>query len=203
MCELEKIILVGGGGHCKSCIDVIEQQGEFQVAGIVDIEKKIGGFVLGYPIIEDDKHLPMLSEKYSYFLVILGQIKSSDIRVDLYKKIKAIKGKLPTIISPLSYVSKHADIEEGSIVMHHALVNAGARIGKNTIINTKAHIEHDVIIGNHCHISTGAVVNGGARIGNGVFLGSNTVVKHGIEIGENLIIQANTFVVNNIKGNKK
>jgi len=31
----EKIILIGGGGHCKSCIDVIEQEGRFIIAGIV------------------------------------------------------------------------------------------------------------------------------------------------------------------------
>ena len=26
----ETIILIGGGGHCKSCIDVVEQEGRFQ-----------------------------------------------------------------------------------------------------------------------------------------------------------------------------
>ena len=31
----EKIILIGGGGHCKSCIDVIEAQGRFQIMAIV------------------------------------------------------------------------------------------------------------------------------------------------------------------------
>ena len=29
-------ILIGGGGHCKSVIDVIEQEAKFEIAGIVD-----------------------------------------------------------------------------------------------------------------------------------------------------------------------
>jgi hypothetical protein len=45
-----KIILVGGGGHCHSCIDVIEQEGKFEIAGIVDAIKG-GEKVLGYPVL--------------------------------------------------------------------------------------------------------------------------------------------------------
>jgi len=30
-----ELILVGGGGHCKSCIDVIERQGKYRIAGII------------------------------------------------------------------------------------------------------------------------------------------------------------------------
>jgi hypothetical protein len=30
------IFLIGGGRHCKSCIDVIEQEGLFDIAGILD-----------------------------------------------------------------------------------------------------------------------------------------------------------------------
>ena len=36
----EKIILIGGGGHCRACIDVIEQEGRFTIAGIVDVPEK-------------------------------------------------------------------------------------------------------------------------------------------------------------------
>ena len=28
---MKEIILIGGGGHCKSVIDVIEQEGKFQI----------------------------------------------------------------------------------------------------------------------------------------------------------------------------
>jgi len=33
---MKKIILIGAGGHCKSVIDVIEQEARFEIAGIID-----------------------------------------------------------------------------------------------------------------------------------------------------------------------
>lgn len=32
----EKIILIGGGGHCKAYIDAIEKEGRFAIVGIAD-----------------------------------------------------------------------------------------------------------------------------------------------------------------------
>ena len=33
---MQKLILLGGGGHCKSCIDVIEQESKYTIEGILD-----------------------------------------------------------------------------------------------------------------------------------------------------------------------
>jgi sugar O-acyltransferase (sialic acid O-acetyltransferase NeuD family) len=170
------IILIGGGGHCKSSIDVIEQIDEFAIAGIVDINPSLEN-LFGYPLLGNDGDLSKLKEKYEYALITIGQIKTPSIRIKLFDYIKSIGFKLPIIISNKAYVSKHAQISEGTIVMHGALINAGAIVGKNCIINTKALIEHDVIVGDHCHISTSAIVNGGANIGCGTFVGSNAVTK--------------------------
>ena len=35
------LILIGGGGHCKSCIDVIEQENKFNITGILDVKEKV------------------------------------------------------------------------------------------------------------------------------------------------------------------
>jgi len=192
------IILVGGGGHCKSCIDVVEQAGTFQIVGIVDVHEKLHKKILGYEIIAIDDDLPQLVNEYENFLITIGQIKSPIKRISLFEKTKKLGGKFPVIISPLAYVSKHAKIEEGTIVMHYALVNAGATIGKNCTINTRALIEHDACIGDHCHIATASVINGGAKIGQGTFFGSNAVIKEYVEIGENAVIGCGEKIIKNI-----
>ena len=195
----EKIILIGGGGHCKSCIDVIEQEGRFEIAGIVE-RAELSGLpsVLGFPIVGEDDDLPDLRKRYDYALVTVGQIKTSRSRVRIYKMIKKLEFSLPKIVSPTAYVSPHASVGEGTIVMHHALVNAGAEIGANCIINTKALVEHDAIVEDHCHISTGAVINGGVRVGSGTFFGSNSVTKEYISIGTNSVIGCGAKVMKNI-----
>jgi sugar O-acyltransferase (sialic acid O-acetyltransferase NeuD family) len=173
----KEIILLGAGGHCHSVIDVIEQEGKFKIAGIIDNQKSIGNKVLRYSIIGCDDDLKKIRENYEYALVSVGQIKTPKIRIKLFELLKSLDFKIPVIISPLAYVSKYANIEEGTVVHHHALINANAKIGKNCIINTKALIEHDTIIGNNCHISTGAIINGATIVENGTFVGSNATTK--------------------------
>jgi len=187
----ETIVLIGGGGHCRSCIDVIEQEGRFKIAGIVDLPEKLHQSVLGYLIIGSDKDLPELIALHTNVLITLGQIKSPARRRDLFNSARALGARFPVVKSPLSYVSKHARIGEGTIVMHQALVNAKARIGLNCIINTKALVEHDASIGDHCHISTGAIVNGGVEVGEGTFWGSGAVSKEYTSIPPNSFIKAN------------
>ena len=197
----EKIILIGGGGHCKSCIDVIEQEGKFDIAGIVDVPEKVHEKTLGYEIIATDDDLPDLAKEYRFFLITLGQIKDPEKRIKIFTILKNMKVYLPTIVSPMAYVSLHAGIEEGTIVMHNVLINAGASIGRNCIINSKALIEHDACIQNHCHISTGAIVNGGVIVRNGSFIGSRAIIRENIEIGENCIIGGGANIYKNIPSN--
>ena len=178
----EKILLIGGGGHCKSVIDVIEQENKFTIVGIIDKKKLIGQRVLGYKVIGSDDDLEQLSYKYKYAFITVGQIRSNAIRVKLFHTLKKFDYQLPIIISPIAYVSKHAIINEGSIIMHHALVNTDAKVGKNCIINSKALIEHDSSIGDHCHISTAVVINGGVEVKENSFVGSNSTTKEYCEI---------------------
>jgi sugar O-acyltransferase (sialic acid O-acetyltransferase NeuD family) len=194
----EKIILVGGGGHCKSCIDVIEQEDHFTIAGIVDVPEKKQQSVLGYTVIGTDADLAELIKSCPNVLITLGQIKSPARRIELFNDLMQMGARFPVIKSPLAYVSPHAQVAEGTIVMHHVLINAGANVGRNCIINTKALVEHDAVIEDHCHISTGAVVNGGVKIGSGSFFGSNAVCKEYIEIGENAVIGCGAIIVKNI-----
>lgn len=190
----EKIILIGGGGHCRSCVDVIESDNRFVIAGIIDIPEKVGQTVFNYTIIGSEDDLQKIVKTFKLYLITIGQVKGPDIRIEKYEQIARIGGTFPVIISPKSHISKHASIGEGTIIMHGAIVNAGASIGRNCIINTGAVIEHDVIIEDHCHISTGATINGGTVIKRGSFLGSNAVTKEYITIGEKSFIKANSLV---------
>lgn len=193
-----EIILVGGGGHCKSCIDVIEHTGDYEIAGIIDIPEKVHQRVLNYEIIATDNDLPNLIKEYDCFLITLGHIKSPDKRIKLFKTLKDLGAKFPVIISPLAYVSEYARIQEGTVVMHHALINAGAQIGSNCIINSKALIEHDAIIENHCHIATAALINGGSCIKEGTLIGSNAVIREYRTVGRGSLIGAGSVVSKDI-----
>jgi len=189
----KNIVLVGGGGHCISVIDIIENANEYNILGILDSNVSENN-ILGYKVLGGDNLIPKLVNENTYFLITVGQIKSFSIRKNIAKNLTENNAKLATVISCLAYVSKHAQIEEGTIIMNHAVVNAKSKIGKNCIINTKANIEHGVSIGEFCHISTCAVVNGESIIGNGTFIGSNATISNNILIKDDSIISAGKFI---------
>lgn len=191
---MANIILVGGGGHCTSVIDVIESEKKYSIVGIVDVPEKVGQRLLNYPVIGNDDDLEDLIQKYSMAHITLGHISSPQLRIKLFTHLKQLKAKMPAIISSTAHVSLHSMIGEGSIVMHQALVNVSAIVGNNCIINNKALIEHDAEIGDHCHISTGALVNGECKIGAGCFIGSGAVIRHGISIAPNTIVGAGAVI---------
>jgi len=191
---MKEILLFGDGGHSKSVIDVLEQESQFKIAGIVGTSKSIGSNVLGYKVIGDDSDIDRFSKIYQYAIVAVGQIHSPETRIKIFNLLMKSGFVLPSIISPRSYVSKHAIIGSGSIIMHDAIVNANAVIGDNCIINSKVLIEHDSIIHNHCHISTSATINGNVIVGEGSFIGSGAVTNNSIVIKNNSFFKAGALV---------
>jgi sugar O-acyltransferase (sialic acid O-acetyltransferase NeuD family) len=191
---MNNIILIGGGGHCKSVIDVIEQEGRFKIVGIVDKPEFFGSDILGYPVIGNDSNLIDLAKDYKYALITIGQIKSPSLRIKLFNLAIGAGFIFPSIVSPRACVSKSSKIGKGTVVMHDVLVNANVAIGENCIINTKALIEHDCQISDNCHISTGSIINGGVMVESGCFIGSGTTTKESITIIENSFIKAGSVV---------
>jgi sugar O-acyltransferase (sialic acid O-acetyltransferase NeuD family) len=186
--SLPLILLVGAGGHARACIDVIELEGRYAIAGLIGMPQEVGETVLGYPVLGEDAELPALRSRFPNALVTLGQIETPEPRIRLFGLLEQLDFNLPTIVSPNSHVSRHTTVAAGSIVMHGAILNAGARVGRNCILNSQSLIEHDAVIEDHCHISTGALVNGGVTVGAGCFIGSGSVLREGIQLGERCLV---------------
>ena len=182
------IIIIGAGGHSLSCIDVIEQQGIYRIAGLVGMKDELNSICFGYSVIATDADLSLLAKEYKYVCIGIGQINSPKMRALYFQKLSDLGFQLPSIISPSAYVSRHSLVGSGTIVMHEAIINAGASIGLNCIINTRALIEHDTIIEDNCHISTGTILNGNVKVGKGSFVGSGSIIKENVTIGNHCLI---------------
>ncbi len=188
------IILIGAGGHTSSCIDVIESDGRFRIAGLIGTDKELHQRVCGHEVIATDKDLHRLASEYRYALVTVGQIKSAESRRRLYEEARVAGFELPAIVSPHAHVSRHARIGDGSIIMYGAMLNADARVGANCIINSHALVEHGAEVGDHCHISTGVIINGDVRVGAGSFVGSGALTRHGVSIGTGCVVGMGSVV---------
>jgi sugar O-acyltransferase (sialic acid O-acetyltransferase NeuD family) len=197
---MTELVLIGGGGHARACLDVIRAAGRYQIAGILDRPDMAGTDVLGIPVIGTDEDLPALANKGMCFLIALGQIKTPESRIRLFGRLRELSAKLPVIVAPTAHVSPQAVIGEGTIVMHMAVIGPGARIGANCIINTRALVEHDSVVGDHCHVATGALVNGGCVLEQEVFIGSGAVLHQGVRIGERSVVGMGALVRYDVAG---
>lgn len=198
---MKKIILIGGGGHSKVIIDIINSTNEYEIVGIIDKNPKANN-VLNIPILGDDKILDeLITKDVEYAFIAIGICEDINLRNVLYNRIKEIGYKFPTLIHEKAIVSPYSQIGEGTCVMAGAVVNPNVIIGTNSVINTGAIIEHDCFVGDNTFISPGAILAGGAKINNNCFIGMGSKVLEGITIGNNVTIGAGAVVINDIPNN--
>jgi sugar O-acyltransferase (sialic acid O-acetyltransferase NeuD family) len=192
------IVLLGGGGHCRSVIDVLCMDPTWAIEGI--LERAGGGHeaVEGVPVIGGDDRIGELASAGTLFLVTLGAVAASPVRARLFERMHQAGGQGATVVSPLARVAQSAVLGEGTWVGHFALVNSGTRCGRNVVINSSAVVEHDCIIGDHVHVSVRAVLNGGCTVGEGSFVGSGAIVKQGVRIGRHCTIGAGAVVIHDV-----
>lgn len=189
---MDKIIIIGSGGHARSCFDLISSSKKYKFAGYIDNKLKKKN------IIGTDQNLLKIFKTIKFALIGFGHLDDPKIRMNLFLKLKRIGFRLPIISSPTAYISKFAKIGEGTVIMHGAIINAFASVGINSIINTGAILEHDVKIGDNCSISPNATLNGGVSVGNNSFIGSKSVIINNINIGKNKFIKSNSLVKKNL-----
>lgn len=201
---MKSIVIVGSGGHAKSCLDVVRATGHFKVLGLIAQRVELGGHEDYNPdVIGDDSGIEPLVNAGTSFLIGIGQIQNSEPRKRMFDNLVAAGADLPVIVAPTSSVSPEALVGSGTIVMHMARVGPNAHVGENCIINSRALVEHDVWLGSQCHVATGALVNGGCQIGDGSFVGSGAVLKQGIRIGRNVVIGMGAVVRHDVDDDQR
>ncbi len=196
---MEQIVLLGGGGHCKSVLDSIISGGKYEIFGIVDSNKSKDDNMFGVSFLGGDEILPeLISKGIDKLFITVGSVGDTTIRRKLYEKCKSIGFSFPTIIDRSACVSEFACVEEGVFIGKNAIINATSTIRKMAIINSGAIIEHDCEIGEFVHISPAVTLCGNVKIGDDSHIGANATVIQGISIPPKTVVGAGGVVVKNI-----
>ncbi|WP_312368726.1 acetyltransferase [Lachnoclostridium sp.] len=199
---MEKVVVLGCGGHAKSIIDMIEQQESYEVAGFITNEESEGFMYRGYPVLGTDALLPMIFQSGIKSAVIaVGYLGNSKVRDHIYEMLKFIGFKLPVIIDKTAIIARDVIIGEGTVIGKAAIINSNAILGTMAIVNTGALIEHDCEVGDFAHIAVGCVLCGNVKVENHAFVGAGTNIIHGITVGENSVIGAGSTVIGSVRPN--
>lgn len=200
----EQLILIGGGGHCRSVMDTLKTLDSYEVIGIIDKEERIGEGVEGIPIIGTEEELPILYNKgIKNAFITLGSIGDVRLRKKIATYLKEIGYHLPVIKDKTAYVSSNTLIEEGCFIGKGSLINTGVTIKQNSIINTGTIIEHECSIGAFVHLAPGTTLSGGVKVKDNAHIGAGSTIIQNVVVGENTLIGAGSVVVQNIEAGVK
>ncbi|WP_342420767.1 acetyltransferase [Paenibacillus sp. FSL E2-0178] len=197
---MKKILLIGGGGHCKSVLDSLLRLDVYSDIGIIDRKENVGKDILGISIIGSDYDLQrLLTQGYIYAFVTVGSIGNPAHRIKLFQHMLEVGFQTPNIIDHSAIVSHDADVGAGVFIGKHAIINAGSVINTGAIINSGAIIEHDCFIGEFAHVAPGAVLSGGVQIGEHTHVGARSVIRQHLTIGSGTTIGIGSVVVSDLR----
>ena len=200
---MEKIILIGAGGHAKSVIDSIEQAGIYEIVGFS--EKNIDENIQyrGYKVICTDDELDYFYKSgVQNAFITIGYMGNSNLRENLYYKLKNIGFNIPSIVDQSAILATDVQIGKGCFIAKGTIINSQSCIRDLAIINTGAVIEHECYVGFNTHIAGKSIICGNVNIGNNTFIGAGSTVIQGVKIGDNTIVGAASTVLHDIENNK-
>lgn len=187
---MNRLIIIGAGGHGKVIADIALKIGYTDICFIDD---NVTGSCMGFPIIGKCDETEKLNDGKTDFVIGIG---NNNIRKIIAEKYDV---NWVTLIHPSAQIAVNVSIGKGTVITAMAVVNVCARIGKHCIINTNAVIEHDNVIGDYVHISPGVALGGTVNIGNCSHIGLGADVINNITICDGCIIGAGAVVVKDIK----
>lgn len=194
----KNLVLIGGGGHCKSVISSLDK-GDFNQIVIVDSYLGEGTELLGVKVVGNDNILPKLRDcGFKYAFLSLGSIGNTTKRRVIVEKIKKIGYEFINIIDKDANISDNVSIGIGCFIGKNAILNSNVHVGDHCIINTGAIVEHDCSLDSFVHIATGAILCGGCKIENDAHIGAGSCVKQGIRVKNNSIVGMGSVVIRNV-----
>lgn len=189
---MERLIMIGAGGHAESVADSIDTN-QYELVGFIDSNKM--GSHLGLPIL--GKEITDIPDYQAYvYFVSIGDV---SYRERWFKKLIELQLPVINIIDRTALISKSATIGVGNFVGKLAIINAGTKVGDNNVINTKALIEHECRIGSHTHLSTNSTINGDVIVEDSVFFGSTAVCNGQLKIGRHAVIGSGSVVIKQVE----
>lgn len=190
------LIVFGASGHAKVVLDIIEREGIWRVAGIVDDASHLHGTsFFGYRVDGGREWLEAAPDRARCGVVAIG---SNRARRHVATWMQGAGFTFCAHRHPAAQVGRGAGIGGGTVLMAGAIVNSDTRVGGHCIVNTAASVDHDCVVGDFTHIGPGARLCGGVTVGEGVLVGVGAVVVPGIRIGDGAVVGAGAVVVRDV-----
>lgn len=196
---MENIVLIGGGNQAHYTIDIIEKEGKYNIAGIIDSVHDIGSDRFGYKILGRQEDIFEIIKKHK---IEGGVISIGDnwSRYYVYNQIIKLAPdfKFINAIHPSVIIGNNVKLGFGIVAMAGCIFNPKATIGNFTFFATGAQVEHDNYIDDFSSISAGSITGGYVKLGKFSAITLGVTVMDRVEIGENVVIGSGSLITKSI-----
>jgi sugar O-acyltransferase (sialic acid O-acetyltransferase NeuD family) len=181
---IERIALVGAGGHAKVVLDALRLAHPRVEVRVLD-EAPGGRTLLGLAV------EPLGGDWRGAFHVAIG---SGADRERLALALLGKGGELFSVVHPAASVAAAAQLGAGSFVAARAVLAPDARLGRGVIVNHGAIVDHDCVVGDWSHVAPGATLGGGVKVGRSAMIGAGANLLPGVSVGERATVGAGAAV---------
>lgn len=173
------LLILGAGGHGKSIAESAISSGAWDRVVFADDQWPNVKMAFGYSVVCNIDNIESQFGKVEAGIAAVGDNKLREL---WQEKIKISGIKLAIVIDPRAYVSKTANIGEGSVIMPLSSIGSYARVGCGCIVNSNSCIDHDTVLEDFVHLGVGVNLAGGVFIRKGVMLQAGCCIGPRIEV---------------------
>ncbi|EOX3943184.1 acetyltransferase [Vibrio alginolyticus] len=186
--------ILGASGHGKVVAEIAELNGYTNIEFFDDRWPGLQN-VEHWPVKGNSETLLKIAAQFDLTVIAIGNNK---IRLEKQNQLSTAGAKFSVLEHPRATISRHSQLDKGTVVMAGAVINPFVKVGKACIINTAATIDHDCSLADGVHVSPGCNIAGGVTIGEGSWLGIGSQVKQLISIGTGVMVGAGATVLNHV-----
>lgn len=196
--KIDRILLLGSGGHCGVVADALHRAFPNIEIGIVAKDGNANAPV-NATVVGCDADLPALyANGWKHAFVAVGSVGDTALRVKLSNMLDKLGFEQPAIIDPTAVISPSATVMAGAFIGACAIVNSGAVIGRCAIVNSGALVEHECTLGEFAHAAPRSILCGQVTVGAHTHVGAGSVLRQGITVGDHTLIGMGSVVTKDL-----
>ncbi len=149
--------ILGASGHGKVVAEIAELNGYTNIEFFDDRWPGLQN-VEHWPVKGNSETLLKIAAQFDLTVIAIGNNK---IRLEKQNQLSTAGAKFSVLEHPRATISRHSQLDKGTVVMAGAVINPFVKVGKACIINTAATIDHDCSLADGVHVSLVVILRAG------------------------------------------
>jgi len=196
---VKKVVIIGAGGHGLETADLLAHcgLGDRAIEGFLDDDERLRGSVVhGHPVVGGVAWLEQADP--AAFDIFIG-IGIPEQHKRIAEHAMSLGFSLPSLISPLAFVSAHAKIGIGVKIMPFSAVGPAAVINDHCLLYYHSSVAHGTTVGKYSVLCSGVQIAGSVNVKEGCWVGIGASVIQGVTLGKWSYIGAGAAVIGDIR----